>query len=197
MSKVIMIHIPKCAGITFNLMIGLDNPNYFGNKFGHHYASHIKNILGEEYDEYTSFGIIRNPWDKLWSSYNFMKNGSEFIGPTNKNVNDFESYLNRIYKDKKYLANNSKINGDDLYFHKQSNWLFDKDGDKIVDIIGKFENLSGLANELPIEGLSEKLKNTHSNKTNKINYKEAYNQNMIDIVTEMYNDDIILGGYEY
>ena len=92
--KLLMVHIPKCAGITMNLIIGLNNPKFFGNHYGHHHANFIKNMMGDKYKNYTSFCIIRNPWDKLWSSYNFMKSGSEFISINNNNLNSFRiTYL--------------------------------------------------------------------------------------------------------
>tara|TARA_Y100000385_G_C12981683_1_gene588719 strand:- start:285 stop:911 length:627 start_codon:yes stop_codon:yes gene_type:complete len=199
--KLLMIHIPKCAGITMNLIIGLDNPRYYGNKYGHHYADFVKNRMGDSYGKYNTFCIIRNPWDRLWSSYNFMKIGSTFMRATNKNISSFEDYVFGIYKTKKYKEYSSQMNGDNLYCHRQSNWIFDKNGNKIVDIVGKFEDLTSLVNhidsKLELGDLSIKLKSTHSNKTKKPHYRSVYNKDMIDVVTEMYNDDIILGNYEY
>jgi hypothetical protein len=102
--KLLMVHIPKCAGITMNQIIGLDNPKFFGNHYGHHYANFIKNEMKDKYKNYTSFCIIRNPWDRLWSSYNFMKSGSEFIrNNNNNNLKSFEDYIFDIYNTKKYL----------------------------------------------------------------------------------------------
>ena len=199
--KLLMVHIPKCAGITMNLIIGLNNPKFFGNHYGHHHANFIKNMMGDKYKNYTSFCIIRNPWDKLWSSYNFMKSGSEFKRNNNNNLKSFEDYIFDIYDTKKYLNVNSKINGTDLYHHKQSNWITNKGNDKIVDIIGKFEDLSSLVetieNDFNMNGLSERLKNTHSNRTKKINYQDVYTDDMVSMVREMYVDDIKLGNYEF
>ena len=199
--KLLMIHIPKCAGITMNQIIGLNNPKFFGNHYGHHYADFIKNKIGDKYKNYTSFCIIRNPWDKLWSSYNFMKSGSEFKRNNNNNLKSFEDYIFDIYDTKKYLNVNSKTNGTDLYYHKQSNWITNKGNDTIVDIIGKFEDLSSLVKTIErdfnIDGLSQRFKSTHSNKTKKVNYREVYNQSMINMVSEMYQDDIKLGDYKF
>lgn len=217
MSKnLLMVHIPKCAGITMNRIIGLDNPIFFGNKYGHHYASHIKNEKND-YNNYTSFCIIRNPWDRLWSTYNFMKSGSELVSHNKtdsieqkKSLDDryinhlksFEHYICDIYHNKHYLNYGSRKNGVGLYLHKQSNWIMDKDGNQIVDIIGKFEDLPTLVKKLEddfkIDGLSESLKNTHVNQTKKFNYKNAYNfRDAINMVREMYQDDIKLGEYEF
>lgn len=197
-----MVHIPKCAGITMNQIIGLDNPKFFGNHYGHHYANFIKNEMKDKYKNYTSFCIIRNPWDRLWSSYNFMKSGSEFIrNNNNNNLKSFEDYIFDIYNTKKYLNVNSQTNGTDLYYHKQSNWIMNKGNDKIVDIIGKFEDLSSLVESIEhdfnIDGLSQRFKITHSNKTKKVNYREVYNQSMISKVSEMYQEDIKLGNYKF
>jgi len=199
--KLLMIHIPKCAGVTMNQIIGLNNPKFFGNHYGHHHANFIKNVMGDKYKNYTSFCIIRNPWDKLWSSYNFMKSGSEFISINNNNLNSFQNYISNIYNTKKYLNNTSKTNGTELFFHKQSNWIMDNNGNQIIDIIGKFEDLPSLVktieNDFNMNGLSEKLKNTHSNRTKKINYQDAYTDDIVSMVREMYVDDIKLGDYEF
>ena len=199
--KLLMVHIPKCAGITMNLIIGLNNPKFFGNHYGHHHANFIKNMMGDKYKNSTSFCIIRNPWDKLWSSYNFMKSGSEFISINNNNLNSFQNYISNIYNTKKYLNNTSKTNGLELFHHKQSNWIMDDNGNQIIDIIGKFEDLPSLVktieNDFNMNGLSERLKNTHSNRTKKINYQDVYTDDMVSMVREMYVDDIKLGNYEF
>lgn len=46
-------------------------------------------------------------------------------------------------------------------------------------------------------GLSQRFKSTYSNKTKKVNYREVYNQSMINKVSEMYQDDIKLGDYKF
>ena len=198
--KLLMVHIPKCAGITMNLIIGLDNPKYFGNKYGHNYASFIKREMGGEYDKLTTFCIVRNPWDKLWSSYNFMKSGSTFKAPSDKSLLSFETFISDIYNGDKYLQHLSQANDDNLYFHKQKNWVFDN-GKQVVDIIGKFEDLTSLVEKLEVDfeldGLHDKFKTTHSNRTNKGDYKHHYTDEMIELVREMYGDDIKTFGYEF
>ncbi len=86
-----------------------------------------------------------------------MKSGSEFKRNNNNNLKSFEDYIFDIYDTKKYLNVNWKINGTDLYHHKQSNWITNKGNDKIVDIIGKFEDLSSLVetieHDFNIDGL--------------------------------------------
>ena len=91
--KIIMIHVPKCAGITIRTV--LENELiFFGNEFEHHYARTIKNKLGEDFDKLFSFAIIRNPWEKLWSGYKFIKFGSDFRKPKKHLfANDFNSYI--------------------------------------------------------------------------------------------------------
>ena len=54
-----------------------------------------------------------------------------------------------------------------------------------------------IEHDFNIDGLSQKFKITHSNKTKKVNYREVYNQSMISKVSEMYQEDIKLGNYKF
>ena len=50
-------------------------------------ALELRRRLGDKFDEYTSFGFVRNPFSKLLSSYFFYRNGRA----------SKKSLFNRIY----------------------------------------------------------------------------------------------------
>lgn len=200
--KVLMVHIPKCAGITTNNVIGLSNPLYVGVKYGHNYASKIKAEMGNEFDSLYKFSIVRNPWDKLWSGYNFMKHGSNFKGKIDSAPPTFKEYISNLHKGKRYLDNTSSLNGSDLYHHRQINWLFDNDGNQLVDKFYRFENLVELFEDLSKimsdESIIDRFNKTRSNVTiNKISYTEVYTEEMIQLVNEMYLPDITKLNYTF
>ena len=75
------IHIPKCGGtwlkqIVYNTITGSHRFN-----FGHLPVTIVKNILdkqGYNWDDFSPFTIVRNPWDRLWSAYKYTRwGGSE------------------------------------------------------------------------------------------------------------------------
>ena len=75
------IHIPKCGGSWLKQII-YDNPHGSHRfNYGHLPAMAIKKILeedGYDWNEFKPFTIVRNPWDRLWSSYKYTKwGGSE------------------------------------------------------------------------------------------------------------------------
>ena len=201
-NKILFICLPKAASQTVSGILKSSGLFYNGN-FAHHYSSYIKGVLGDaEFNKQYTFGIVRNPWDRLWSIYTFIQNGSEKYSFPHLHIDeDFEGHIKRLYKDEKYLGTGSKMHGVDQNWHQQKNWLFDNDGNQIVNDIFKFEDLPAMGKVLDDKfgnNLAAKLNKTHVNKTNrKLSYKEVYTDEMIELVREMYADDIKTFGYEF
>ena len=194
--KVKMIHIPKCAGVTIKTILS-QYPNFY-ECIDHTYG------VNNDLKGFFSFIIVRNPWDRLWSGYNFLKNGSDYKGPKpNTLVNKaFPDFIKHIYDNKLYNASISKRTGSDLIYHKQSNWILDDDGNQLVDYIARFENLDALfqlmETDMGMVGCKELFKSTHLNKSKKSNpYTEAYDKESIELVREMYANDIELFNYTF
>ena len=69
-SKTIFIHIPKTAGVSLAKAI------YGDVSFEGHRSFYFNSIaLNIRNEEYFSFTIVRNPFDRLYSAYNFLKKG--------------------------------------------------------------------------------------------------------------------------
>lgn len=65
--RCIFVHIPKTAGNSINRIFGIDWENH---KDLARYAQETRAV---EFESYFKFAIVRNPWDRLLSDYNFQK----------------------------------------------------------------------------------------------------------------------------
>ena len=188
-SKTIFIHIPKTAGVSLVKSI-------FGDVKleGHRSVSFYKQVFGKIYSDFFTFTIVRNPWDRLYSSYKFLQKGG--INIHDKNA--FETHLS-IYKDfEDFVLNglNEKIISKITHFIPQHEFICDKNGKIIVDYVGKFENLNKLVDKIN-DILKSEFKLEHHNKTNKKDYKDIYTAEMIVKVNQIYQKDIDIFEYNF
>jgi len=188
-SKTIFIHIPKTAGVSLVKAIYGDvtlegHRSFYFNSI----ALNIKN------EKYFSFTFVRNPFDRLYSSYMFLKKG----GMNHYDRVAFETYLSEFKDFEDFVLNGldnsliSKI----THLIPQHKYLCDKKGLILVDFVGRFENL-----EDDIILLSKKLKKDieldHYNYNKKKNYREAYTDEMIVKVYQVYQKDIDIFEYSF
>jgi len=77
--KFIIVHIPRTGGTLIEARLGhygitlQGEPNYDSMYFKHAYARDIKRMMGEVYDSYFKFSVVRNPWDWVVSNYAFNR----------------------------------------------------------------------------------------------------------------------------
>ena len=64
------IHIPKTAGTAINQSALIERKNTDRRSYGHIGAREIKDIKN-----FYTFALIRNPYDKVYSSWNFYNSG--------------------------------------------------------------------------------------------------------------------------
>jgi hypothetical protein len=65
--KLLFVHIPRTGGTSVSKAL-------YGGTIGHLHLSEWENLLrAEQFEQYTSFSIIRNPFDRLLSAYHFLR----------------------------------------------------------------------------------------------------------------------------
>jgi hypothetical protein len=70
--KALFVHVPRTAGSS--IAVGL-----YGRKISHHSAAYFKSIDPNGFDSCYKFAFVRNPWDRLVSSYHLLKKGGSDI----------------------------------------------------------------------------------------------------------------------
>lgn len=188
------IHIPRCAGtameaLSWNKGSGHDTLSDFNHK--------------HNLNEYYKWTFIRNPWDRILSVY--------LVDPDNLYISSFSQFI-QILHSKKHLFPKDQISWSQAIDTKPikyiihfmpMNLMVKVDGKICMDFIGRFENLQEdwiiLQKNLKLKpkplqhydpfkkGNKEKLQ---------IDYSKFYNKNLIDLVGEIYEEDIRLFNYK-
>lgn len=171
-NKPIFIHIPKTGGKSIQSALA-DNIQTIGH---HKTAAQIKSSIDYWNDVYT-FSIIRNPWDRMVSTYHFKlkKRDKKVI---DRSFNEW--ILDVLCKEKPST---------------QCDYLM-KDGKIIVDFVARFENFSSDFKKICSKiGVQKKL--LHKNSTDHKKYVHYYSNKSKDAVGELFKDEIEKFGYGY
>lgn len=188
--KCIFVHIPKAAGTAISQSLF----NNLGG--GHETIQYYQEILKpSDFESFFKFTIVRNPWDRLHSAYEYLKSGG--FGPNDKtwflnNLSAFKSFEDFVHN---WL---SKENCNAyIHFNPQVNFLKDQHGKINFDLIGRYETLSDDVDQIKQRlNIPHKLQNKNVN-LKKRYYQEAYTKKMIEKVESVYSDDVNIFNYKF
>jgi sulfotransferase famil protein len=189
-TKSIFIHIPKAAGISVSTAI-------YGRSVGHYRALHFKEISARHYAKYFTFAITRNPWDRLISAYFFVKqNGTRDVKPIHNDIYSskyFDSFGTFV---RDWLVHQNLFELD-CVFWPQFHYVCDDDINCIVDYIGRLESIEESLEHIEM-AIGKKINLPVKNKSSrKSQYTEYYDEELVEIVSNLYATDIDMFSYEY
>ena len=139
----------------------------------------------KHWEKYFTFTVVRNPWDRVVSSY-FFDLAMPILTPTRKQVkrfgrDNFKKFLKLYFKDCNLIN----------HWCRQSRWLCAD-----YDFVMRYESLESdfrkLSRHIDVDSDLE-----HKNPSDHLPYKEYYDQESIDIVAEKYKKDIDSLGYTF
>lgn len=221
--KCVFVHVPKTAGQSIEqffkdkhgstekyceeLLLTKNTdpkkgPERLAHLRGEEYVS-CGHIDAKTYQEYFTFGFVRNPWQRLVSEY------------LHKKIDSTMSLKEFVMQG---LPEPSEFS--DAYRHiiPQYDFLFDANGKQIVDYIGRFENLTEsfehICTQLGIQEASlphknssysprrtllRKLRHLFSGQKKRVNkhYRDYFDDELLEIVNRMYAKDIQHFGYTF
>lgn len=184
----IFIHITKTAGTSVAKCLF--------NYLPYHYtAIDYRVIYGKDtFNKYFKFAFVRNPWDRLYSSYRYLKAGGwneedTRWGKSNlAEFTDFNDFVSRwLTKDniKKHV-----------HFMPQHHFICDTKDHLLVDYLAYFETINNdfdkITNILHIDAQIG-----HHNAGTRGNYLNVYNSQSQGIVADVYAKDIDMFGYDF
>lgn len=213
--KIIFIHIQKAGGSSIQRLFEQLDPELVTqiaidpakNRPKHCFATDISEVIGKQmFDEYTTFSVVRNPFDRLVSWYWMLKLRSfeeanpdiietagdkvnfALIDALNEHASTFEAFIS--------LPEDHECSLFKRFFFNQLDYLSDDNG-VAVDHLLKFENLNDdFANFAKQQGIIGAL--PHMNKTpRKADYHSYYSDVTQQLVTERFQRDLDYFNYRF
>jgi chondroitin 4-sulfotransferase 11 len=180
----IFIHINKTAGTSIGKAIGLSLKDHLTAR------EVIARIGMDKWGTAYKFTLVRNPWDKVVSHYEYRrkKNKTEIAS---RNI-PFSEWVRMTYGENKdtFYYNNPRS------FQPQVEWLKDNEGNISIDFIGKFESINKDFHQIKtIIGLDAEL--PHLNASERVDYLSYYDDETRDVVARWFREDIEVFGYNF
>ena len=200
--KLLFIAIPKTGTHAFRIalrkemdsedeeQVGLFVQKKFSNaeiaKINHGHISAeqlVKVIPPEIWKHYYKYAVVRNPWDKYISFCFFMNRENEDF------QKDPTSFLNRIIDKQKVKSR--------ILFRPQYEFVYDHNGEMLVNECGRFEDLQGSFDELAQRIGIQTQKLEHVNASVHDKYRKYYSEELKEKVADYYQRDIELFNFIY
>ena len=179
--KCVFFHIPKTAGIS------ISNSLFGDVKWGHRSVNFYKSYYGEKiFNSLYKFCFVRNPYDRLFSAYTFLKEGginNQDLEFSNSYLQEFASFDEFVLKG---LEKEEIMNW--VHFKPQYTFVCDENDNIVMDFIGKMENLKAdfntvckhlnIESELQELNMSSAKKNEFSEEVKamiKLKYQKDFN----------------------
>jgi len=179
----IFIHINKTAGTSINRALEMPIKNHMMAK------EVIARIGQDKWDTAYKFTLVRNPWDKAVSLYEYRKK-KDRTNIATRGIG-FSDWVKVTYGEKKDLSYYD-VRG----FQPQVDWLKDNENKISMDFIGKFESLNKDFDQIrKVIGVDAGL--SHLNASERASYRSYYDDETRDIVAHWFREDIDTFGYEF
>jgi hypothetical protein len=189
--KCIFIHIPKTAGTSVLNALGKEKG---GRNHLPWYVYYTANQY--KFNNYFKFAFVRNPWDRVYSAYSYLLEGGNKQGDMNllNIVNKYNNFENFVVHG---LGCGDFRNH--LLFIPQSEFIVGPQGEIVVDFVGNYEKLEDDFHKLmSIMGKSNKKLPQLNKSLGNQKYKDEYlTQKSIDVVEQIYRQDIKTFNYSF
>lgn len=185
--RCIFIHVPKAAGSSVALTL-------FGEASRHVPYFVYEQANPRKFRAFFKFAFVRNPWDRVVSTYFFLKKGGmneldrQWAAENLNHFSDFNDFVLRWLDESRAWSW--------VHFIPQHYFLCDKDLNLKMDFVGRMENMDAdfqfVAKQL---GCTRRLEAV--NRGSHAHYSEYYTPETIDAVARVYRQDIKLFGYQF
>jgi len=199
----ICLHIPKTAGTSVRTMLSQYQSNKPESPAEWHEDMVVTRTRVSQtfFDNAFKFTFIRNPWDRMYSSYQFI---------CHKKLNTIENIPQEYYKEigfkrwlmeeSFYVPNHIAPTPDMIPIQRKtlSSWMCDESGNQLVDFVGRFENInedfSRIIKHIGVPNVTlPKLAPSQRKK----DYREAYDNESREFVEIHHKIDIDTFGYTF
>lgn len=176
-------HVNKAGGTSI-IDAFSDYEDATGEKFVHAHAWIYRDYIGHAlWNEFKTFGMIRNPLSRAVSSYEYRR---QILPPTNNSIPakslNFSSWVKGVVTTQPF----------DREWGSQVRMLSHKDTvDVVVDRVYFFEDLRNVFPEICDWLEVPRVELPHFNKTEKPHWSTYYDDETAEIIEKRYSDDFV------
>lgn len=186
--KILFVHIPKTGGSSVATAL-------IGNPSGHPYLFEFFNANPKYTREFFKFCVVRNPFDRLVSTYAYILKKEDSPMRHKKilkqlNINSFEDLIKSLDNKKDHRILTNYI----VHFRSQSELI--QHSQIKMDRIFKFEEFNNIETELNTL-LNENIKIKKLNASPRKEYKEYFNDYAINVTSRIYKTDLEMFDYKF
>lgn len=206
-AKFIFVHVQKTAGLSFQAVLQEHFPDLVR---WHGWHGHAKDGIAEwgleRWNEYYSFGFVRNPWDRLVSYYSMIDARRRRLpfykrwqhSPFKQEI--WNQVVQKGHTFEEFIDNCTDIIFDrgcyKSFSFNQIDYLTDLNGGIAVNKIGRFENLLVDTSEI-FDSLGIKAALPVNNPSKHGHYRDWYDERTREIIADRFARDIAAFGYEF
>ncbi|WP_339909347.1 sulfotransferase family 2 domain-containing protein [Symmachiella dynata] len=206
--KAIYVHVPKCAGSSVEKLLLPNRPQHDGPDYEHLFGwcpkrkIHLQHatatqmldlelVTESQWRDYYKFAFVRNPFDRTFSDYFWMKTQIEPAG-------GFGEYIERRGRFAPILGepDGPDYRGDHLIPQCEFVYI---DGKIAVDFIGRFESLdAGLETiQTKLSVVDRRVPHLKKGRKRHQHYSHFYTNRMREQVRSLYEADLEAFGYQF
>ncbi len=187
--KAIFIHVHRTGGNSIRNLLWQKAGKELEEVTAHGNFRSPENQLLFQYKDYLKFGFVRNPWDRLLSWYALSQKVQN--KPIAQRSKHFEKYLHSLLVD--------GVGMDDYFHANQLDFFSDKNGDPLVDQIGRYEQYEkDLKKIFQAIGLSiDQIPRVNETKRTTRDYTSFYTEDGRYLVEKYCKKDIEYFGYQF
>jgi chondroitin 4-sulfotransferase 11 len=177
------IHINKTGGTSVERALGIP--------LIHKTAIEYRDDIGaERWARRFRFAVVRNPWDRAVSQFHYRKMINE-TGLQNSKL-AFKEWLRHVY-----VERSPEYMDEERMFLPQWAWVADEQNERIVDYVGKFEQLQTTWDEICDRLERKRTVLPHVKKSSRKDYRNYYDPESRAIIAEFFREDIERFGYTF
>lgn len=186
-APLLLIRIPRTASVSLSLQI-------YGrvSHVPHRSARFYRDADPAFFRRITSFAVVRDPWDRVQSAYNWLKVGGNALAAPNpasrrqmKGVETFDQFVSDLVLPS---ARSGHLADLDPTLRHQCDYVCDESGRVIVDHLFRFEEMQAVQDFLAAQGILTPP--AHANITVRSGETDAMKRRTAEMIQEVYWKDI-------
>jgi hypothetical protein len=181
-----MFHVPKAAGTSIAYTL-------YGMDVNHHRAADAQRIAPTLFRSLFTFGFVRNPYDRLVSSFYFMKSGGTADRPLGTRFDPRVTNMDFRELVLLWLPTQDPWHTNPLWAAQHS-FLCDRRGTVLVDFVGRYEDLERDFSEL-VRLIGSQATLQVRNRNGLRDYHKEYDEATRAAVYDFYRTDFSVFGY--